>query len=255
ETQGGTPRDVSSLRWISHGASPCALEVLRRAHELFACELIHLYGATETAPIATIMRHEETLLDGPRAKSCGQPAPGVTIRIVDGAGAELPVDEVGEVAIKGPNVMVGYWNKPDQTASVLDGDGWYRSGDVGRMDAEGFVFLVDRAKDMIVSGGENVYCTEVEDVLYTHPGVLEATVFGIPDETWGEQVHAVVVPRPDHDLDASTLIEHCRGRIAGYKIPKSIDLQTEPLPKSGPGKVLKRVLRAPYWADRGTAIN
>ncbi|MEL6894254.1 MAG: AMP-binding protein, partial [Actinomycetota bacterium] len=255
ETQAVAPRDVSSLRWLSHGASPCALEVLRRADELFQCELIHLYGATETAPLATIMRHEQTMLDGPRGKSCGQPAPGVTIRIVDAAGEQLPVGEVGEVAIKGPNVMAGYWNKPEQTAEVLDESGWYRSGDVGRVDDEGYLFLVDRAKDMIVSGGENVYCTEVEDALYTHPAVLEATVFGIPDPKWGELVHAVVVRRDGGTVTADELTEHCRGRIAGYKVPKSVEFQLDPLPKSGPGKVLKRVLRAPYWDGKDTAIN
>lgn len=255
ETQAVSPRDVGSLRWISHGASPCALEVLRTSDQLFGCELIHLYGATETAPLATIMRHEETMLNGDRAKSCGVAAPGVTVRIVDGANNELSVGEVGEVAVKGPNVMAGYWNKPEQTAAVLDEHGWYRSGDVGHMDADGYVFLVDRAKDMIVSGGENVYCTEVEDALYTHPGVLEATVFGIPDKKWGELVHAVVVAREGHDVGEAELLEHCRASIAGYKVPKSIDFQTEPLPKSGPGKVLKRLLRAPYWDGHDTAIN
>ena len=257
ETQSASPRDVSSLSWISHGASPAALEVLRRSFELFDCELIHLYGATETAPLATIFRHEERFLDTDRAKSCGTVPPGVAIRIVDGDGdgRVLAMGEVGEVAIKGPNVMKGYWNKPDQTAAVLDEDGWYRTGDVGRLDPHGYLFLVDRAKDMIVSGGENVYCTEVEDALYDHPGVLEATVFGIPDERWGESVHAVVVPRDGEELTAEALIAHCRDRIAGYKVPKSVTLQDEPLPKSGPGKVLKRELRAPFWEGHDTAIN
>lgn len=255
ETQAAAPRDVSSLKWISHGASPAALEVLRRSADLFGCELIHLYGATETAPLATIFRHEEQYLDGDRAKSCGVVPPGVSIRIVDASGAPLPGGSIGEVAIKGPNVMVGYWNKPEQTAAALIGGGWYRSGDVGRLDEQGYLFLVDRAKDMIVTGGENVYCTEVEDALYDHPAVLEATVFGIPDDRWGEAVHAVVVPREGEDLTADALIEHCRGRIAGYKVPKSITLQTDPLPKSGPGKVLKRELRAPFWEGHTEAIN
>ena len=255
ETQAASPRDVSSLSWISHGASPAALEVLRRAHDLFACELVHLYGATETAPLATIFRHEEQHLDSERAKSCGVGAPGVTIRIEGHDGNILSVGEAGEVAIKGPNVMKGYWNKPEQTADVLSDDGWYRSGDVGRLDDGGYLFLVDRAKDMIVSGGENVYCTEVEDALYAHPAVLEATVFGVPDEKWGELVHAVVVPRDGRDVSDTDLIDHCRSRIAGYKVPKSIDFQRDPLPKSGPGKVLKRVLRAPYWEGHDTAIN
>jgi long-chain acyl-CoA synthetase len=138
---------------------------------------------------------------------------------------------------------------------MLDG-GWYRTGDVGYLDADGYLYLVDRAKDMIISGGENVYCTEVEDAIYTHPAVLEATVFGIPDERWGEAVHAVVVPRADADsLSEQVLIEHCRGLIAGYKVPKSISFQTDPLPKSGPGKVLKRTLRAPYWEGRTRQVN
>jgi long-chain acyl-CoA synthetase len=255
EAQAASPRDVSSLSWISHGASPAALDVLRRAYELFQCELIHLYGATETAPLATIFRHEERFLDTERGKSCGVPAPGIAVRIEGSDGRTLSVGEVGEVAIKGPNVMKGYWNKPEQTAEVLGDDGWYRSGDVGRLDESGYLFLVDRAKDMIVSGGENVYCTEVEDVLFDHPAVLEATVFGIPDDRWGESVHAVVVLRSGHELTEAELIAHCQGTIAGYKLPKSITFQDEPLPKSGPGKVLKRVLREPFWEGHDTAIN
>jgi long-chain acyl-CoA synthetase len=152
--------------------------------------------------------------------------------------------------------MVGYWNKPEQTAEAMVDGGWYLTGDLGYLDPDGYLYLVDRAKDMIVSGGENVYCTEVEDALYTHSAVLEATVFGIPDEQWGEAVHAVVVPRADADgLTERMLIEHCRAQIAGYKIPKSISFQTDPLPKSGPGKVLKRSLRATYWEGRTRQIN
>jgi long-chain acyl-CoA synthetase len=150
--------------------------------------------------------------------------------------------------------MVGYWNKPEQTAAALDG-GWYSTGDLGYLDSDGYLYLVDRSKDMIISGGENVYCTEVEDAIYTHPGVLEATVFGVPDERWGEAVHAVVVPRDGAAVDEASLIAHCRERIAGYKVPRSVTLQTEPLPKSGPGKVLKRELRAPYWEDHHRQIN
>ncbi|WP_070105319.1 class I adenylate-forming enzyme family protein [Ilumatobacter coccineus] len=255
ESQAASPRDVSSLSWISHGASPAALEVLRRAYELFGCELIHLYGATETAPLATVFRHEERFLDTERGKSCGTATPGIAIRIEGPDGVPLPVGEAGEVAIKGPNVMKGYWNKPEQTADVLSDDGWYRSGDIGRLDHDGYLFLVDRAKDMIVTGGENVYCTEVEDVLYEHDAVLEATVFGVPDQRWGEAVHAVVVLRDGHALTDAELIAHCQGKIAGYKLPKSITFQTEPLPKSGPGKVLKRVLRQPFWDGHDTAIN
>jgi long-chain acyl-CoA synthetase len=148
--------------------------------------------------------------------------------------------------------MAGYWNKQSQTEAVLR-DGWYWTGDVGRLDDDGYLFLLDRSKDMIISGGENVYCTEVEEALYTHPLVLEATVFGIPDERWGEAVHAVVVPRGP--VDPEELIAHCRGLIAGYKVPRSLELRDEPLPKSGPGKVLKRELRATYWEGRDTQIS
>lgn len=255
EAQAAQPRDVSTLRWLSHGASPIALEVLKRGLELFGCELIHLYGATELSPLATIFRHEDRFLAGDRAKSCGQAPPGVSLQIRDLEGRSLPAGEVGEVTVKGPNVMVGYWNKPAETKAVLDDEGWYRTGDLGYLDGDGYLFLVDRSKDMIVSGGENVYCTEVEDAIYTHPQVLEATVFGIPDEQWGEAVHAVVVPREGSMLTEGELIAHCRTRIAGYKVPKSVSFQTEPLPKSGPGKVLKRNLRAPFWEGRDRQIN
>jgi long-chain acyl-CoA synthetase len=255
EAQAARPRDVGTLRWLSHGASPIALEVLKRADEVFGCELIHLYGATELSPLATIFRHEDRFLGDPtRAKSCGVAPPGVALEIRNPDGDPLPVGEVGEVTVAGPNVMVGYWNKPEQTEAVLR-HGWYSTGDLGHLDQAGYLYLVDRSKDMIVSGGENVYCTEVEDALYTHPGVLEATVFGIPDEQWGEAVHAVVVPRDGADLGEVALIEHCRAQIAGYKVPKSVSFQSDPLPKSGPGKVLKRELRAPYWEGRDRAIN
>jgi long-chain acyl-CoA synthetase len=256
EAQRTQPRDVSTLRWISHGASPIALETLKAADELFKCELIHLYGATELSPLATIFRYEDRFLGDPaRAKSCGTAPPGVNLEIRDSDRNALPTGEVGEVTVQGPNVMVGYWNKPEQTAAALTDDGWYSTGDVGFVDDEGYLYLVDRSKDMIVSGGENVYCTEVEDAIYTHSGVLEATVFGIPDEQWGEAVHAVVVPRDGEELDEATVIAHCRAQIGGYKVPKSVSFQTDPLPKSGPGKVLKRDLRAPFWDGKDRQIN
>jgi long-chain acyl-CoA synthetase len=254
ETQAASPRDVASLRWLSHGASPVALEVLRRAADLFGCELIHLYGATELSPLATVFRHEEHHLDEPRGKSCGQTPPGVELTVVDDAGRPLATGEVGEVGVRGPNVMAGYWNKPDETAAALV-DGLYRTGDVGYLDEAGYLYLVDRAKDMIVTGGENVYCTEVEDALYAHSAVLEATVFGVPDQRWGEAVHAVVVLREGATATDDQLIAHCRTTLASYKVPKTVTFQTDPLPKSGPGKVLKRVLRAPYWEGQERAIN
>jgi long-chain acyl-CoA synthetase len=246
EEQLARPRAVSTLRLISHGGAPVASETLWCAHRAFPdAELMHIYGATETSPIATILPHEENLLDAPQARSCGQPAVGVEVAVIDVvSGGPVKPGTVGELAIRGENVMIGYWNKPAATEAALDG-GWYRTGDLGFMDGQAFVYLVDRAKDMIVSGGENVYSTEVEEVLYRHRAVLEAAVFGIPDARWGEAVHAVVVPRTD--VDESELLRHCRQLIAAYKVPKRIDLRHEPLPKSGAGKVLKRELRAPYW--------
>jgi acyl-CoA synthetase (AMP-forming)/AMP-acid ligase II len=151
--------------------------------------------------------------------------------------------------------MVGYWNKPEQTDAVLK-DGNYWTGDLGYMDEDGYVFLVDRSKDMIVTGGENVYSTEVEEVLYQHPAVLEAAAFGVPHEKWGEAVHAVVVPRPEfHNVEPLEIIAFCRERIAGFKVPKAIDIRDEPLPKTGAGKVLKRELRAPFWGGKDRSVN
>jgi long-chain acyl-CoA synthetase len=258
DAQLDNPRDTGHLRELGHGGSPVATEIVRRAHKAFpSARLTHWYGATETAPIATALPDEQDVLDGPRARSCGQPTVGLDVRIVDTAGNELPAGEVGEVVIRGGNVMLGYWNKPDQTAAALRTDAtgkvWYHSGDLGYADDEHYIFLVDRLKDMIVSGGENVYCTEVEEALYRHPMVLEAAVFGVPDETWGEVVYAVVVPRGD--VAPEELIEHCKQHIGGYKVPKQVELREEALPKSGPGKVLKRELREPFWADKDTRVS
>src|SRR4051794_39091714 len=248
------PRDVSSLAYLTFGGAPSATETLRRARRAFPdAELMTMYGCTETAPLVTAVRHLERLLDTPHARTCGRPLVGVELRVVDPADRTPgAAGEVGEVAVRGPNVMLGYWEKPRQTADVLE-DGWYHTGDLGRLDEQGYLELVDRAKDMIVSGGENVYSTEVEDVLYRHPAVAEAAVFGVPDERWGEAVHAVVVPRCT--VTEEELVTFCREAIAGYKVPKRIELRDEPLPKSGAGKVLKRDLRAPYWDGRESMVS
>ena len=253
ELQHAQPRDTSTLHMVAHGGSPIATEVVRRATEAFpTAEFVHVYGMTEASPLVTGLRNEGNLLGHDRSRSCGQALIGVQVKIIDEAGVEVPCGEVGELAARGSNIMKGYWRKPEQTEEVLK-DGWYRSGDMGYMDDEGFVFLVDRAKDMIVSGGENVYCTEVEEALYKHPAVLEAAVFGVPDEDWGEAVHAVVVPR--ESVTADELIAFCREHIAGYKLPKAITLSTEELPKSGPGKILKRELREPFWKGHDKKVN
>ncbi|GJM12599.1 MAG: fatty-acid--CoA ligase [Pseudohongiella sp.] len=255
EEQHSRPRKTETLKMLAHGGSPIATEVLRRTHSAFpTAELVEVYGATELSPICTILTNEQQLIDSPLSRSCGRPVLGNEINILEPEGMLLPAGEIGEVVVRGPNVMQGYWNKPEQTAAVLK-DGAYWTGDLGYMDEQGYVFLVDRSKDMIVTGGENVYCTEVEEVLYQHPAILEAAVFGVPDDKWGEAVWAVVVPREGNDLDSMQLIEFCRERIASYKVPKGLDVQLEPLPKSGPGKVLKRELRAPHWEGQTRSVN
>ncbi len=256
EEQRERPRKTHTMQFILHGGSPIATDLLRRLHRAIpSAELVEIYGATELSPIATLSRHEEELLDTDRIRSCGQPIPGVAIQILAEDGSPRAVGEVGEVVVRGPTVMRGYWNKPDQTASVLR-DGGYWSGDLGYLDEAGYLFLVDRSKDMIVSGGENVYSTEVEEVLYKHPAVLEAAVFGVPDEKWGEAVYAAVHLRPGtENITADDLVAFCREFLGGYKIPKGVDLHAEVLPKSGPGKFLKRKLREPYWEGHERAVN
>lgn len=256
EEQKMNPRDTSSVKGVAHGGSPIATEIIRRTSEAFPnAQLIEVYGATELSPLATVLTDEQKLIDEPRARSCGRSVLGCNLKILDKNGEEMSTGEVGEVVASGPNIMLGYWNKSEQTDAVLNGDEYW-TGDLGYVDEEGYLFLVDRSKDMIVSGGENIYSTEVEEVLYKHPAVLEAAVYGIPDKKWGEAVYATVVPRPGSgDVDPKEIIEFCRDFLGGYKIPKGIDLRDEPLPKSGPGKVLKRELRAPFWEGKERGIN
>jgi long-chain acyl-CoA synthetase len=247
------PRDVSSLRYLSHGASPISAETLRRTRMAFpGAELLHVYGTTETTPITTLLPHEERILDTPLVRSCGQPAMGVEMRVVNGAMEDLPPGAVGQMAVRSPSVMAGYWRKPEATAEVMHGD-WYLTGDLGYRDEESYIYLLDRAKDMIVSGGENIYSTEVEDALGSHPAVREVAVFGVPDPRWGEAVYAVVFAR--QRVTADVLAAHCRQRIAGFKVPRRIELRAEPLPKSAAGKILKRDLREPYWAGQQTQVS
>jgi long-chain acyl-CoA synthetase len=253
--QRAAPRDVSSLRMLGHAGSPIANALIESAHATFpAAEIAQFYGATETSSIVTCFRNEEAAIGTPLLGSCGQAVPGVAVKIVSDDGREAEEGEVGEIVVRGPNVTAGYWGDREATALVLT-DGWYRTGDLGVLRSNGHLFVVDRVKDMIVSGAENVYSIEVEDVLYRHPAVVEAAVFGIPDDTWGEAVHAIVVaaePPGGREWLAEALRDHCRSLIAGYKVPKKIEIRIEPLPKSGPGKILKRTLRDPFWrtADR-----
>jgi long-chain acyl-CoA synthetase len=247
------PRNVSSLRYLSHGASPISAETLRRARQAFPqAELLHVYGTTEATPITTLLPHEEFIIDTPRVRSCGQPATGVEVRVVDGEGKDVPTGTVGEILVRSASVMAGYWQKPEATAEVMR-EGWYVTGDLGYRDDESYLYLVDRAKDMIVSGGENIYSTEVEDALASHPAVEEVAVFGVPDPRWGESVYAVVVTR--QLVTADELVGHCRQRIAGFKVPRHVELLSEPLPKSAAGKILKRELREPHWAGQQTYVS
>jgi long-chain acyl-CoA synthetase len=247
------PRNVSSLRYLSHGASPITGETLRRTRLAFPdAELLHVYGTTESTPVTTFLPHEERILDTPRVRSCGQPAVGVDVRVVNSSLAEVPPGTVGEIIVRSPSVMTGYWRNPDATAEVMRGD-WYLTGDLGYADEDFYIYLVDRLKDMIVSGGENVYSTEVEDALSAHPSVAEAAVFGVPDPRWGESVYAIVVTQASVTPDELTA--HCRTRIAGFKVPRNIELRTDPLPKSAAGKVLKRDLRDPHWAGQETQVS
>jgi long-chain acyl-CoA synthetase len=253
DAQLARPRNVSSLRYLSHGASPISAETLRRTRQAFpGAELLHVYGTTETTPITTLLPHEERILDTPLVRSCGQPAVGVEMRVVDSALADLPPRAVGQIAVRSPSVMAGYWRKSQETAEVMRGD-WYLTGDLGYRDEDSYIYLVDRVKDMIVSGGENIYSTEVEDALATHPAVEEVAVFGVPDPRWGESVYAIVFCRKP--VTSGELTAHCRMRIAGFKVPRCIELRTEPLPKSAAGKILKRELREPHWAGQHAQVS
>jgi acyl-CoA synthetase (AMP-forming)/AMP-acid ligase II len=246
--------DFSSLRTLTYGGSPIPPSVLRRAIETFGPVLVQLFGMTETAAMGTALLpqdHDPALSD--RLSSCGRPLPGVEVRVVGPDGAKVAAGESGEILIRCAAVMKGYWNREPESRAALQ-DGWYHSGDVGCFDADGYLFIRDRLKDMILSGGENVYPAEVERVLAEHPAVAEAAVFGVPDTTWGEAVKAAVVKLEGHDVTQEQLIAFARERIAGYKCPKSIDF-VDALPRNATGKLLKRVLREPYWAGHSRNVS
>jgi long-chain acyl-CoA synthetase len=242
------PADLSSLRLLHYAAAPMPPKLLERAMRTLQCDFLHGYGMTEAAPGVTYLSPDDHRR-GRHLRSVGHAIPGVQVQIRDPDGRPLPDGEIGEICVRGPNVMLGYWNRPEATAEVLSEDGWYRTGDAGGLDG-GYLYLADRLKDMIVSGGENVYSIEVESVIASHPAVREVAVVARPDERWGERVHAIVVPEPGAEIDADAIVEHCRPHIAGFKIPRSVELRAEPLPKSGAGKVLKAQLRAPAGEPR-----
>lgn len=238
--------DFSSLRLTLYAGSAISLGLIRRAIAAMPCEFMQFYGSTEAGGATSILRpNEHDLEDEAKLQSCGRPLPLIEFRIVDGEGRDVPAGEPGELLIRQPSITTGYWKQPETFARVME-NGWYRSGDIARRDAEGLYYIVDRAKDMIVSGGENIYSAEIENVLSTHPAVAGVAVIGVPDARWGESVKAVVIVRQGHSADEGALIAHCRELLAGYKVPKSIDF-VDAFPLVPSGKVSKKDLRAPYW--------
>jgi len=252
-----TPADVSSVCWVVYGASPIAEGALDRAMRLFPhADFVQGYGMTEMAAAVTYLGSEHHSPEGRlrgKLTSAGAALPCIGLRIVDSDGRSLGENEVGEILVRSPCTMLGYWNRPQETSEALQG-GWFHTGDAGRIDADGFLFVVDRLKDMIITGWENVYSAEVESAISRHPAVAAVAVFGIPDPRWGEAVHAVVVPKPGASLDAEAIQEHCRSLIARYKCPRGIDFADE-LPVSGAGKVLKFKLREAFWRDRDRKVS
>jgi fatty-acyl-CoA synthase len=243
--------DLSSLRKLFYGASPIAEDLLKTAQALFGCDFYGLYGLTETSGAGTCLMPEAHV--GGRLRSCGQAYPGIDITVVDADGRELPPGEVGELIVRHGTVMKGYWKRPDATREVIR-DGWFHTGDAGYRDADGFFYIHDRLKDMIVSGGENVYPAEVENAIFGHAAVADVAVIGVPDERWGEAVKAIVVLKTDARADAADIIDFARTRIAGYKLPKSVDFVAA-LPRNPSGKILRRELREPYWRNRTRNVN
>jgi acyl-CoA synthetase (AMP-forming)/AMP-acid ligase II len=242
--------DLTSLETVYYGASPISEAVLRQAQARFGASFTQLYGLTETLGAGTYLPPDAH--HGERLRACGLASPGVDVRVmVEGRIAET--SEVGEIEIRSGAVMKGYWNRPEATTEAIDAAGWFRSGDAGYLDADGFLYIHDRVKDMIVTGGENVYPAEVENALFSHPDVADAAVIGVPDERWGEAVKAVVVLRAGAAADPAQLIAHCRSMIAGYKTPKSVDF-VGVLPRNPSGKVLRRELRKPYWEGLGRLV-
>jgi acyl-CoA synthetase (AMP-forming)/AMP-acid ligase II len=240
----GQSVDFSSLRRILYAGSPIGENTLHQALTAFNCDFVQFYGTTETF-IITLLRPDQHRPDTPDLlKSCGQPMPGVDLRIVDADGHDLPCGEAGEVLVRSPWMFSGYWNNADATAGAIV-DGWYHTGDGGIRDTSGNLFLVDRLKDMIVSGGENIYSAEVERALASHPSVHAVAVVGAPDETWGERVVAFVVTYPGKPVAARDLVSHCRELIAGYKVPKEIHM-VDTLPQTASGKVQKAILRQQF---------
>jgi acyl-CoA synthetase (AMP-forming)/AMP-acid ligase II len=247
--------DFSCLKYVIYGASPIPLELMREAMRVIGCGFVQMYGMTETSGTIVALDPEDHVPEGsPRMRSVGKPLAGVEIKIIDEAGNALPTGTVGEIATRSAKNMRGYWNNPEATAATIDAEGWLRTGDAGYLDEDGYLYICDRVKDMIISGGENVYPAEVENALLSHPKVADVAVIGVPDEKWGEAVKACVVVKEGETLTEAELIAHARKLIAGYKCPKSVDFVAA-LPRNAAGKILRRELRAPYWAGKDRAVN
>lgn len=247
--------DYSRLSHILYGAAPIPLDLLRECMEVFGCGFVQQYGMTETTGTVVYLPPEDHDPAGnKRMRAAGLPMPGVEIKVVDEAGASVPANTVGEVAIRSRANMAGYWKLDEATAKTIDADGWLRTGDAGYLDEDGYLFIHDRVKDMIISGGENIYPAEVESAVYGHPDVAEVAVIGVPDEKWGEAVKAVVAPKPGVTPDPEAIIAFARTRIAHFKAPKSVDF-VPALPRNASGKILRRELRAPYWEGRERQVN
>jgi long-chain acyl-CoA synthetase len=248
-----TTTDFSSLRLTLYAGSPISLGLIKRAIAAMPCKFMQFYGSTESGGAASILRPEEhDLTNEERLQSCGRPLPLIEFRIVDAEGGDTPDGTPGELVIRAPSITKGYWRQPEATAAVLQ-HGWFRTGDIARRDADGLYYIVDRLKDMIVSGGENIYSVEVESALSLHPSVASVAVIGVPDPRWGEAVKALVICREGHSISAAELIRFCRDCLASYKVPKSIEfLDSFPLVASG--KVSKKDLRSRYWTDAARGV-
>ncbi|MEK6299157.1 MAG: long-chain-fatty-acid--CoA ligase [Acidobacteriota bacterium] len=250
--------DLSSLRHMTYGASPIAPETLKRAMKVFGCDFGQGYGLTEASPLLTVLTAEDHAAVNEKSErrlaSCGKPVKGVDVRVVSFEGSDVKPGEVGEIIARGPNIMLGYWKRPADTEQAIV-DGWLHTGDLATVDEDGYIYLVDRKKDMIVTGGENVYSTEVEAALYEHPAIKEAAVIPVPDADWGEAVHACVTLCDGARLEPEELIEFCRERLANYKLPRSVEIIEGELPKGGTGKILKKQLREKHWQGRSRLIS
>src|SRR5271170_1208866 len=247
----GKPYDLSSLEVLAYGGSPMAAELVHRVRKLLPnVKLLQCYGLTETGFLTGLEDQEHV---DAKLLSCGRPCPGIDLRVEDETGKEVEVGQRGELVARGSNVMRGYWNDPQDTALAFQ-NGMFRTGDIGYQDSDGYFYILDRLKDMIVTGGENVYSGEVEAVVYKHPAVREVAVLGIPDPKWGELVMACVVLKPGMALSANNLTSHCRQFLANYKIPRRVEFSDTELPKSGSGKILKRILRERFWPHEERAV-